>query len=86
MKHAGPAALEDLADVLAAVRRHERLRERSRGIYYLSGRAFLHFHEDPAGPFADLQTGDGWLRLKVATKAERDALLTAVGRVLGQGR
>lgn len=59
MKHAGPAALACLEDLLAALRGIPGLVERSRGVFYLRGRAFLHFHEDPAGIFADLRASGG---------------------------
>jgi hypothetical protein len=55
MRHAGPAALDALEPLLAQIRQLPILRETSRGIFYLRSRAFLHFHEDPAGLFADLR-------------------------------
>jgi hypothetical protein len=82
MKHAGPEALDSLEDVLSAVRRHDGPRERGRGIFYLRSDAFLHFHEDPAGPFADLKVEGRWVRLRVATKRERVKLLREVARAL----
>ena len=82
MKHAGPAALDLLEDVLIAVRRHAALRERGRGVFYSRSDAFLHFHEDPAGPFADLKVERRWVRLRVATKRERLKLLREVARAL----
>jgi hypothetical protein len=51
------------------------LKEKSRGVFYVRGRAALHFHEDPAGLFADLRLGDEWEMLRVNTEAERAALL-----------
>ena len=82
MKHAGPEALDSLEDVLAAVRRHAGPREKGRGIFYLRGNAFLHFHEDPAGPFADLKVAGAWVRLRAATKRERAKVLREVARAL----
>jgi hypothetical protein len=41
------------------------LRETRPGIFYAKGRAFLHFHADRTGLFADLREGDGWRRLPV---------------------
>jgi len=60
---------------------HPDLRERSRGVFYLRSRAFLHFHEDPKGLFADLRTG-AWRRMRVSTKAEQARLLRAIGAVV----
>jgi hypothetical protein len=78
MKHAGPMALDRLADLLAHLRRHADLVERRPGVFYRRGRAFLHFHEDPAGLFADLRPGDEWDRLPVNDADERARLLQAV--------
>ena len=83
MKHAGPAALDSIEDVLAALRRHPQLRERNRGTFYLKSSAFLHFHEDPAGMFADLKEGGDFARYRIITAAEKKRLLASVTRVLG---
>jgi hypothetical protein len=85
MKHAGAAALDALElDVLAHVRRHPGLKERSRGVFHWKSRAFLHFHEDATGVFADLRRADGWTRMRVVTAAERSALVRAVAGALSQ--
>jgi len=59
MKHAGPAALDRLGPLLRELRAAGGLQERSHGVFYRRGRAFLHFHEDPAGLFADLRAAEG---------------------------
>jgi len=59
MKHAGPAALDVLEPLLARIRATGLLKEKSRGVFYLKSKAFLHFHEDPKGLFADIRTADG---------------------------
>jgi hypothetical protein len=59
MKHAGAAALDRLEPLLTQIRAFGRLTETSRGVFYLKSRAFLHFHEDPAGLFADVRRPDG---------------------------
>ncbi len=82
MKHAGAAALDRLDPVLRRVRAHLQLREKTRGVFYLQGRAFLHFHEDPKGLFADLRVRDGWRRVRVSTAAERARLLRRIGACL----
>jgi hypothetical protein len=33
--------------------------EKKRGVFYFKSRAFLHFHEDPKGMFADIRATDG---------------------------
>jgi hypothetical protein len=75
MKHAGAEALDQLEDLLAAIRRLGVLQERSRGIFYRRSKAALHFHEDPAGLFADLRIAADFERFPVSTKADRAALL-----------
>jgi hypothetical protein len=83
MKHAGEAALAGLAGLISQIRAHPGLVERKAGVFYRNGRAFLHFHEDPAGMFADLRTGAEWGRFPVNSHAEKAALLVALERVLG---
>lgn len=75
MKHAGPAALDQLDDLLAKIRAHAELREKSRGTFYRKSNAFLHFHEDPDGLFADLKVAGDFRRFRVSTQAERTAFL-----------
>jgi hypothetical protein len=58
MKRAGAAALDQLEGLLDAVRTLGVLKEKSRGVFYRRSKAFLHFHEDPAGLFADVRTAD----------------------------
>ena len=53
MKHAGIETLEQLEPLLVRLRAIEGLVERKPGIFYLRSRAFLHFHEDPTGIYAD---------------------------------
>jgi len=80
VKHATPAALDRLESLMADLRAIDGLVERSRGVFYRRGRAFLHFHEDPAGLFADLREGADFTRYRVTTAAERKALLAAARR------
>jgi hypothetical protein len=75
MKHAGTAALDDLEPLLAEIRARPSLKEKSRGSFYRGGKAWLHFHEDPAGLFADLKFNGDWLRFDVSETAGRSALL-----------
>jgi hypothetical protein len=82
MKHATAAALDRLTGLIADVRQFELVREKSRGVFYLRSKAFLHFHEDPAGLFADVRTGSDWQRMPVNTKADQAKLLRLVRRHL----
>jgi hypothetical protein len=83
VRHATPAALDRLEPLLAELRDVEGLREKKRGTFYRGSSAFLHFHEDPAGLFADARlAGPDFTRLRVSTAAEQRALLAAVRRAL----
>jgi hypothetical protein len=84
VKHADAAALAALSDLIENLRRRSVLVEKRLGIFYTKGRAFLHFHTDPAGFFADMRDGDDWQRFPVNHPDERARLLTAVDRALGQ--
>jgi hypothetical protein len=80
VKHAGAPTLAHLAPLLASVREVAGavLVERKAGTFYKRGAAFLHFHEDAAGLFADLKGDDGWERLQVDSAAQRAALLRRI--------
>jgi hypothetical protein len=82
MKHAGKDALDAIEDLLVSLRSRSALRERKRGIFYLKSRSFLHFHEDPAGIFADVSHAGDMVRLRVQTQGERKALLAHVDAIL----
>ncbi len=84
MRHAGAETLELLEPLLARLRAFDALQERSRRVFYVRSRAFLHFHEDPAGLFADVRAADGrgFDRIKVSEPAGEAALLRHVEAVL----
>lgn len=83
MKHAGSAALQTLAPLLQKVRKHTlapgaRLREKKLGTFYLKSKAFLHFHEDPAGMFADVKLGNDFIRFRATTPREQRELIARI--------
>ena len=78
MKHAGAASLDRLEELLGKLRQLGALKEKSRGVFYLRSKAALHFHEDPAGLFADVRAGAEWERMPVNSGAEREELLRRV--------
>jgi len=80
MKHAGTAAFGALRDLLQSLRTRTALVERRPGIFYVRGRAFLHFHEDRAGLFADLRQNGDWQRFPVNSSEERGRLLEIIDR------
>jgi hypothetical protein len=83
MKHAGRRTLTALEPVLRALREHPGLVEKSPGTFYVKSKAFLHFHEDPAGLFADVKEDlHTFARYRVSTRAEQKELLARVKRCL----
>lgn len=78
MKHASTNALGKLEDVLKKLRQTKLLKEKSTGIFYKKSQAFLHFHEDSKGLFADLKVESSWKRFPVNTKQEKDYFLREV--------
>lgn len=82
MKHAGFTALDALEPLLARLRSLPGLKEKSRGIFYLKSKAFLHFHEDPAGLFADLREDSDFTRYEVTSPEGQETLFAATLRRL----
>ncbi|MFA7263369.1 MAG: hypothetical protein WC068_10125 [Caulobacter sp.] len=83
MKHAGATALDRLEPLIARIRALPGLKEKGRSVFYRGGRAFLHFHEDPAGLFADVRlAGADFERFRVETEGERQEFLALVSRNL----
>jgi hypothetical protein len=82
VKHAGADVLDRLGELLAGLRARPALREARPGIFYVKGRAFLHFHEDRDGLFADLRPAGDWLRLPVNGADDWAVLLDEVDRAL----
>lgn len=81
MKHAGPDTLQQLSALLAQLRQLPGLVERRPGIFYVKSAAYLHFHDDPAGVFADVKLGGkGFERFPVNTAEEQAAMLARVAR------
>jgi len=77
MKHAGPEALATLQGFLSELRKREPLQEKRPGVFYLKSRAFLHFHEDPRGLFAD-----DFSRFPVNTPRRQEQLAARIDRAL----
>jgi hypothetical protein len=82
MKHAGSSTLDRLEPLLKQIRRHAGLKEKSRGVFYLKSKSFLHFHEDPTGLFADLRADDDFVRYPVNSKIEQGVLLKSLAKLL----
>ena len=86
MKHAGPAALDRADLLLREIRKREGLKEKTRGNFYRSSRAFLHFHEHGDDElYADIRLHDDFVRLPATTPAERTKLLRLMDKALNDG-
>lgn len=83
MKHAGRDTLKTLGPMLRELRKHDLLVEKSSGSFYLGAKAFLHFHEDPAGIFADVKENLlTFKRYRVTKRHEQKKLLSRVKQCL----
>jgi hypothetical protein len=82
MKHASAATLQQMSDLLDQIRQRQGLNEQKLGIFYRKSKSFLHFHEDPAGIFADISDAQQFRRYPVNTTKQRQVLLTAIDRAL----
>jgi len=78
MKHAGQNALDEIEPLLGEIRGIGALREPKRRTFYRGASAFLHFHEDPAGIFADIKRSGEFVRMRVSNMKEPAALIRAI--------
>ena len=86
MKHITTEGLDSIEALLESIRaiQTDGLKEKKRGVWYRKSKAFLHFHEDPAGIFADLKHDDGvFHRFPVNTKKQCASLLTRLRGLAG---
>jgi hypothetical protein len=84
MKHATEAALKPIKSLIAELRGLPGMAERQPGIFYARGKAFLHFHEDAMGLFADVKLDNNWERLPVNAARERAALVKFAAKALAR--
>ena len=80
MRHARDQDLDRVEGLLIELRTLPGLTEKKRGVFYRKSRAFLHFHEDPKGMFADLS--DPQERIDVTQAPGQAALMAAARRRL----
>ena len=84
MKHAGPDALARLAPLLRQLRAIAGLKEPRPGVFYRRSKAFLHFHDDPKGLYADVRpdpNGD-FERIKIDPDDQGAALIARIEAAL----
>ena len=86
VRHATPAALDELESLLVRLRQLDGLTEKKRGLFYRRSKAFLHFHEDPSGLHADVRLSTDFERFRVQTRAEQDELVLVITRTLDGAR
>ncbi|MDP3870825.1 hypothetical protein [Phenylobacterium sp.] len=80
MRHARDIDLDALEPLIIRLRALPGLVEKKRGVFYRKSKAFLHFHEDPKGLFADVRTmaaGD-FERIDVTADPGRERLVAMV--------
>lgn len=83
MKHASAKTLEQLDQLLTELRQMPGLVEREPGIFYRRSQAFLHFHEDVSGLFADAKlNGSTFERFCVSAPRQRRQFASAVREAL----
>jgi hypothetical protein len=78
MKHAGPDTLARISPLLEELRARPVLREARPGVFELKSRAFLHFHDDPSGVFADVRLAGDFVRLPATSSSEQADLLDRI--------
>ena len=78
MRHARDEDLDRVEALLGQLRTLPGMIEKKRGVFYFKTRAFLHFHEDPKGMFADIReagAGNDFDRIDVTDAAGQKALV-----------
>ena len=78
MSRPAPETFDSVEPMLAELRRYPQLTEKSRGVFYIKSKAFLHFHGKPGDVVADVKTAGDWTRLPVNTDKERNRALDMV--------
>jgi hypothetical protein len=78
MKHAGPSTFARIAPLLEELRSRPALRENRPGIFALKSRAFIHFHDDPSGIFADVRLAEKFVRMPVTSASEQSDFLERI--------
>ncbi len=87
MKHASAETLRQLEPLLKCLRALPGMTERRPGIFYRGASAFLHFHDDAAGLFADAKLdGTSFSRFKLNGARDNEELIAKVSATLSAQR
>ena len=81
VRHARADALQGTGTAAGSPARDPGVAGEDRGVFYRGGQAFLHFHEDPAGLFADVRLEADFERFRVSNGAEQAELVATVTRL-----
>ena len=84
MKHAGPDTFAKIVSLLDQIRALSGLREPRPGVFYRRSKAFLHFHDDASGVYADLRRIEGgdFERFKVEPNDQGATLIALIETAL----
>jgi hypothetical protein len=87
VRHATPDDLIEADDLLRSLRGIDGLVEKRPGVFSYRSRAFLHFHADPSGLYADVRLqGDDFERLPVHSRRQQRELVREVRAAMGEMR
>jgi hypothetical protein len=67
-----------ITPLLEVLRAYPELHEVRPTAFHLHDRDFIHFHDEPAGIFADVRLAKGRVRLPVSTHAEQSECLARI--------
>lgn len=84
MMHASETTLLHYSALLTSLRKIDGLSEKRPGVFYRKSKAFLHFHEDPTGLYADLRLNvdEEFVRTRVESKAEQLTFIATITTAL----
>jgi hypothetical protein len=82
VRHTRDDDLDQLEPLLVQLRQLPALKENKRGNFYRGSRAFLHFHADPSGLYADIRLAEDFERFRVTTRREQQQLLARATHAL----
>jgi hypothetical protein len=83
VRHTRPSDYVELTTLLDELRRIDGLVEKNQGVFHRGSKAFLHFHVHDDDFYADVRLdGTAFARMRVTTKSEQRALLSAIRKTV----